>query len=82
MELSGHGVLRSYTEVSAAPAIFADEAPYVLCLVDLDEGVRCVSRVRAAWDDLTPDIRVRVVMREAEPTYLFDFVVGDEGEVS
>ena len=38
IDLSGRGILRSYTEVSAAPAIFAAEAPYVLCLVDLDEG--------------------------------------------
>jgi uncharacterized protein len=67
--------------VSAAPAIFAAEAPYILCLVDLDEGIRCLSRVLADWDDLTPDIRVRVKVREAEPTYLFDFVIDGEGEV-
>ena len=81
IDLSGRGVLRSYTEVSAAPAMFAAEVPYILCLVDLDEGIRCLSRVLADWDDLTPDLRVRVKVREAEPTYLFDFVVDEEGEV-
>ncbi|MEU6646296.1 Zn-ribbon domain-containing OB-fold protein [Saccharomonospora sp. NPDC046836] len=78
IELSGRGTLRSYTEVVIAPAMFAHEAPYVLCLVDLDEGVRCVSRVLASWDDLRPDMRVRVTMREAEPAHLFEFVLDGE----
>ncbi|KAA9163315.1 Zn-ribbon domain-containing OB-fold protein [Amycolatopsis acidicola] len=78
VELSGRGVLRSYTEVTAAPSMFAAEAPYILCLVDLDEGIRCLSRVIADWGELVPDKRVRVQVREAEPAYLFDFVL-DEG---
>jgi len=78
VQLSGRGTLASYTEVSAAPQIFAHEAPYTLCIVDLDEGVRCVSRVLADWDDLVPDARVRVTMRAAEPTYLFEFVLDEE----
>lgn len=75
VELSGRGTLVSYTEVSAAPAMFAHEAPYTLCIVDLDEGVRCVSRILAAWDDLVPDARVRVAYRKSEPEYLFEFVL-------
>lgn len=75
VELKGTGVLRSFTEVCAAPAIFADEAPYVLAIVDLDENVRCVSRILADFDELTPDMRVRVQPRPAEPAYLFDFVI-------
>lgn len=78
VELSGRGTLISYTEVSAAPAMFAHEAPYTLCIVDLDEGVRCVSRVLAPWDRLRPDLRVRVKVREATPNYLYDFIL-DEG---
>jgi uncharacterized OB-fold protein len=74
IELRGTGVLRSYTEVCAAPSMFAAEAPYVLGLVDLDEGVRCLSRIDAAWDDLRPDDHVEVRFREAEPAYLFEFV--------
>ena len=80
VELSGRGTLVSYTEVSAAPQMFAKDAPYTLCIVDLDEGVRCVSRVLADWDDLEPDARVHVVFREAEPTYLFEFVLDDRNE--
>ena len=78
VDLSGRGLLRSYTEVCAAPAVFAAEVPYILCLVDLDEGVRCVSRVLADWDELQPDMHVKLKIREAEPAYLFDFVLAGE----
>jgi uncharacterized OB-fold protein len=78
VDTSGRGTLYSYTEVSAAPATFADEAPYVLCLVDLDEGVRCVSRVLATWDELRPDMRVRLKVRDTAPVRLFDFVIDEE----
>lgn len=75
VRLSGRGTLYSYTEVSAAPATFAAEAPYVLCLVDLDEGLRCLSRVLATWDELRPDLRVRMEVRRTQPQPLFDFVI-------
>jgi uncharacterized OB-fold protein len=77
VDLSGRGTLYTYTEVSAAPATFAHEAPYVLCLVDLDEGVRCVSRVLASWEDLRPGARVRLQVRDTEPVKLFDFVLDE-----
>jgi uncharacterized protein len=78
LDLGGRGVLYSYTEVSAAPATFVGEAPYVLCLVDLDEGVRCLSRVLAPWEDLRPGLRVRLAVRDTEPVRLFDFVLDEE----
>lgn len=72
-ELKGTGVLRSFTEVAIAPLAFAKEAPYVIGLVDLDEGIRCMSRITAPYDTLVPDSPVQVVFREAEPAYLFEF---------
>ncbi|SDG81505.1 Zn-ribbon domain-containing OB-fold protein [Microbacterium pygmaeum] len=81
VELSGRGVLVSYTEVSAAPQMFEHEAPYTLCIVDLDESVRCVSRVLAAWDDLAPDARVRLKIRDSVPTPLFEFVLDTDDEL-
>lgn len=80
VRLSGTGTLVSYTEVSAAPAMFAHEAPYTLCIVDLDEGVRCVSRVLAAWDDLRPDLPVRLAIRDSSPVPLFEFVLDTPGD--
>lgn len=73
VDLTGKGVLRSFTEVSAAPLVFAEEAPYVIGLIDLDEGIRCMSRVLAPYDSLKVDMRVRLKIREAEPVNLFDF---------
>jgi uncharacterized protein len=78
VDLAGRGVLYTYTEVSAAPAMFADETPYVLCLVDLDEGVRCLSRVLASWEELRPGLRVKVAVRDTSPVKLFDFVIDEE----
>ena len=81
VDLAGRGTLYSYTEVSVAPATFAGEAPYVLCLVDLDEGIRCLSRIDAPWDALRPDLRVRMRVRETEPVRLFEFEVDDSEEI-
>jgi len=39
-ELSGRGMLYSHTIVHAAPRAFAQLAPYRVCIVDLDEGLR------------------------------------------
>jgi len=73
-DLKGFGILRSFTEVAIAPLAFAKEAPYVLGLVDLDEGIRCMSRIAALYDDLQVDDPVKVTFRAAEPAYLFEFV--------
>jgi len=43
--LSGRGRLYSQTMIHAAPAIFRDEAPYRVGIVDLDEGLRIATRV-------------------------------------
>ncbi len=45
IELSGTGVLYSQTVIHAAPAIFRDEAPYRVGIVDLDEGLRVATRI-------------------------------------
>ena len=71
--LSGRGILHSFTEVWAAPGPFAAEVPYVLGLVDLEEGVRCLSRVDARYDDLRVDQPVVLAVRRARPVSLFEF---------
>jgi uncharacterized OB-fold protein len=43
--LSGRGRLYSQTVVHAAPAVFQDEVPYRVGIVDLDEGLRIATRV-------------------------------------
>ena len=47
MPLSGRGKLYSQTVVHAAPAVFRDEVPYRVGIVDLDESLRIATRVLA-----------------------------------
>jgi uncharacterized OB-fold protein len=73
VELSGRGRLASFTEVWAAPGPFRPEAPYVLGLVDLDEGVRLLTRVRGRFEELAVGLRVELAVRRARPVSLFEF---------
>jgi uncharacterized protein len=67
---SGKGTIYSYTVVHQSPAAFADSVPYVVALIDLEEGVRLMSRVvdtapadvkigapvEVTFEDVTPEI--------------------------
>ncbi len=66
-EVAGKGSLYSYTETVIPTRGFEDIAPYLIALVELDEGVRLMAllhncsaddvkigmRVRLCWDELT-----------------------------
>ncbi len=43
--VSGRGTVYSFTVVHRAPAEFQDEAPYVVALVELEEGARMLTRL-------------------------------------
>ena len=45
VELSGKGKLYSWTTMHAVPAVFQFEAPYRVCVVDLEEGIRVTTRL-------------------------------------
>jgi uncharacterized OB-fold protein len=49
---SGCGTIYSYTVVHTGFGPFADEAPYVVALVTLDEGVRMMTRIVGSSGDL------------------------------
>lgn len=57
--LSGRGRLYSQTLIHAAPAIFRDEAPYRVGIVDLEEGLRIATRILS---ETTPALDVPVQM--------------------
>lgn len=44
-ELSARGALYSWTRIHSAPKVFVDEAPYAVCVVDLDLGLRIATRL-------------------------------------
>jgi uncharacterized OB-fold protein len=51
-ESSGKGAIYTYSTVTAnPPSTFVDELPYTIAIVELEEGVRFLSRLV----DLTPD---------------------------
>lgn len=71
--LTGRGRLATFTEVCVAPATFRHEAPYVIGIVDLEENVRLLTRVRAPFEELTVDLPVQMVVRHSEPVPLYEF---------
>ena len=49
MDASGRGRIHSYTVVHRASPEYRDEVPYVVALVELDEGVRMMTRLVDVW---------------------------------
>ncbi len=45
VEAGGGGTVHSYTIVHRAPPAYREDVPYVVALVDLDEGVRLMTRL-------------------------------------
>lgn len=63
-EAGGAGVVYSYSVVHRAPSpSFAANVPYVVALIDLDEGVRMMSNVIADPSEVGIGDRVRVRFR-------------------
>jgi len=46
VRVAGRGTVYSFTVVHRAPAEFQAEVPYVVALVELEEGVRMLTRLR------------------------------------
>jgi uncharacterized protein len=44
-DLGSRGTLYSWTRIHSAPKVFVDEAPYAVCVVDLDMGLRIATRL-------------------------------------
>lgn len=67
-EAAGTGTVHSYT-VARRPAgpAFIDDVPLVVALVELDEGVRLLSNVRARPEEMAIGARVRVWFDDVTP---------------
>jgi uncharacterized protein len=65
-DASGRGTVYSFT-VAHRPAApwFADKTPYVVALIDLEEGPRMLSSLRVAPGEVRVGQRVRVAFEEA-----------------
>jgi uncharacterized OB-fold protein len=65
---SGRGTIYSYTVVRRAPPQFVEDAPYVVALIDLAEGVRLMSNVvGASPSDVRIGAVVEVVFEDVTP---------------
>jgi uncharacterized OB-fold protein len=69
--LSGHGRLYSCTRVHAAGGAFAAYAPYSVGIVDLDEGLRLLTRVMPDASALPLDAAVQIVVLRHPDGVLF-----------
>jgi uncharacterized OB-fold protein len=64
-ELSGKGVLHTFTKIVAAPTGFEDVAPYTVGVVDLEEGGKALAWLgeSIAEDEIQIGMEVQVVPR-------------------
>lgn len=60
-EVPGTGRLLSWTVVRRAPTRFRAEAPYAVCVVDLDAGLRVTGRLADRTEEPRPGDAVRAV---------------------
>jgi uncharacterized OB-fold protein len=49
---TGRGKIASYTVIRYPPKGFEDESPYVVALVDLEDGPRVMGRINAKPEDI------------------------------
>ncbi len=61
---SGKGTIFSFTEVAAPPQGFEDQIPYILAVIELEEGARLTAQVvDATKDDIKVGSKVEQVFR-------------------
>ncbi len=67
MKFAGKGKVVSFTEVSAPPEGFEDQVPYVLAIIELDEGARLTAQiVDARGTDVKIGSKVEKVFRKIQ----------------
>ena len=57
-ETKGKGIIRSFTVIYVAPEKFKDEVPYVVALINLDEGGTVMGRLIGVDSNKPEDIKV------------------------
>ncbi len=64
VKFAGKGKIYSFTEVSAPPEGFEDQIPYVLAIIELDEGAKLTAQiVDAHKEDVKIGSKVEMVFR-------------------
>ena len=80
VELSGRGKLATYTAMETAPQTFEKDAPFIIGIVELEEGPRIMARLRNVKRE---DVKVGMELRmhvekwyEGQLVYMFEPPVG------
>ena len=63
---SGKGVIHSYTVVHKAMPPFNEETPYVVGIIELQEGVRMMSRIEGERSEIEIEKPVSVVYKQVD----------------
>ncbi|WP_019119703.1 Zn-ribbon domain-containing OB-fold protein [Brevibacillus massiliensis] len=63
---SGRGRIYSYTVVHRAFGPYADETPYFVAIVELEEGVRMMTRILGDREKIAIDNRVEVIFEQVD----------------
>ncbi|MCF8564346.1 Zn-ribbon domain-containing OB-fold protein [Alicyclobacillus tolerans] len=63
---SGRGRIYSYTVVHRAYGPFRGQTPFVVALVDLEEGVRMMTRIQGDREKVAIDLPVRVTFEQVD----------------
>lgn len=66
VEASGRGSIHSYTVIHRAAPPFNEQTPYVVAIIELNEGVRMVSRIVDDWEKVSIDKQVSVVYEKID----------------
>mgnify|MGYP001032050798 CR=1 FL=1 len=64
VNLAGEGTVYSYTVVQDAPSDFAEQAPYILALVKLDDGAMVTAQLTDVDTGIAIGDRVEMVTRK------------------
>ena len=75
VRLADEGLVRTFTVIRTAPAGFVGQSPYVLAVVELDQGVKLTMQVADCGpDEVKIGSKVRIVFRKISE-------VGDAGVI-
>lgn len=78
IEASGKGKIYSYTIVYQTTPAFRDQVPYAVGMIELEEGVRMVSRIIGDLDKIAIDKPVSVVFEKIDDELTLPYFKLDE----
>ncbi len=80
-ESSGLGMIHTFTVVHRAPSKkFAEKVPYVVALIDLNEGARMMANILSPIEEVKIGSLVEVIFEETEDKVLPQFKISKKDE--